>query len=153
MYHNIKMFTYHVMKYYHNIKSLAQHIMDFSYYTIKSSQYIIQMLKYIMRTMHHIIISEQDIMMMVNHMFLFLTIRQLWRSIGGLELVLQAKPHFPPSFCSGKQHLNGCLVLVVNLRLVNKSSRINKLIMITSKMNQKRGHRYNKLTEQKKNTS
>ena len=57
--------------------------MDFSHYIMKSSQYIIQMLKYITRTMQHIIKCEQVIMMMVNQMFLFLTIRQLWRSIPG----------------------------------------------------------------------
>ena len=36
---------------------------------------------YIMHTIQHIIKCEQDIMTMMNQMFLFLTIRQLWRSI------------------------------------------------------------------------
>ena len=50
-----------------NIKNLVQHIMNFSHY--------------IMHTIQHIIKCEQDIMTMMNQMFLFLTIRQLWRSI------------------------------------------------------------------------
>ena len=39
------------------------------------------MLHYIMQTIQHIIKCEQDTMTMMNQMFLFLTIRQLWRSI------------------------------------------------------------------------
>ena len=52
---------------FHNVKNMVQHIMDFSHY--------------IMHTIQHIIKCEQDIMTMMNQMFLFLTIRQLWRSI------------------------------------------------------------------------
>ena len=52
---------------FHNIKNLVQHIMDFSHH--------------IMHTIQHIIKCEQDIMTMMHQMFLFLTIRQLWRSI------------------------------------------------------------------------
>ena len=36
---------------------------------------------HIMHTIQHIIKCEQDIMAMMHQMFLFLTIRQLWRSI------------------------------------------------------------------------
>ena len=36
---------------------------------------------HIMHTIQHIIKCEQDIMTMMHQMFLFLTIRQLWRSI------------------------------------------------------------------------
>ena len=36
---------------------------------------------YIMHTIQHIIKREPDIMTIMNQMFLFLTIRQLWRSI------------------------------------------------------------------------
>ena len=36
---------------------------------------------HIMHTIQHIIKGEQDIMTMMHQMFLFLTIRQLWRSI------------------------------------------------------------------------
>ena len=46
---------------------IFSHIMDFSHH--------------IMHTIQHIIKCEQDIMTMMHQMFLFLTIRQLWRSI------------------------------------------------------------------------
>ena len=36
---------------------------------------------YVIHLIQHIIKCEQDIMTMMNQMFLFLTIRQLWRSI------------------------------------------------------------------------
>ena len=60
------MFTHHNEN-FHNIKNLVQHIMDFSHH--------------IMHSIQHIIKCEQDIMTMMHQMFLFLTIRQLWRSI------------------------------------------------------------------------
>ena len=44
-------------------------------------QYIMDFSHNIMHTIQHIIKCEQDIMTMMNQMFLFLTIRQLWRSI------------------------------------------------------------------------
>ena len=43
------------------------------------------------------------------------------------------------SFCSGSLHLGSSSVLVVNLYLVNESSRTNKQFMINIPMNQKRG--------------
>ena len=65
------MFTHHNNETFHNIKNLVQHIMDFSHH--------------IMHTIQHIIKCEQDIMTMMHQMVLFLTIRQLWRSIGKFE--------------------------------------------------------------------
>ena len=60
-------FTMYVSHYIMGYCLYMHHHMDFS--------------RYIMHTLQHIIKCEQDILTMMNQMFLFLTIRQLWRSI------------------------------------------------------------------------
>ena len=75
------------------------------------------------------------------------TIRNIKLLGWGLKSVLQA-PYLTLILCSGSQHYFSCSVLVVNLLLINESSRTNKLIMITTWMNQKRGlNRFRKLPE------
>ena len=92
----------------------------------------------IMHTIQHIIKCEQDIMTMMNQMFLFLTIRQLWRSIikgqqamsqfDAYEKVRQCEfkekisQRIPACSLNLNQSLNLCLMLTIFTTLVATDS-------------------------------